>query len=107
FGQRLQTETTGFVDGILAYGADRTGYHSDAIPTGVSATVQIETAGVFQCLALRDERAQVADFRVTGYRTDPRIREWLDQTRERIALTLCVGVDENNNAVTGCGQTAL
>src|SRR5438105_2200880 len=72
FGERLQTQPAGFIDRILTHSADRAGNDGDAIPAGVSAPVQIKTTGVFQSLTARDERAQVADLRVTRHSADAR-----------------------------------
>src|SRR5205085_655959 len=62
FGQRLQTQTAGLIDRFFSDRADCTRHDGDAIPTRVSATIEIESAGVLERLATRDERAQVADF---------------------------------------------
>ena len=63
--QRLQAQSTGFINRIFANSADRAGHDGNAIPAVVSAPVQIKTARVFQSLTTRDERAQVADFGMT------------------------------------------
>ena len=65
FSERLQTQPTRFIDRIFANGADRARYDGDAFPAIVSPPIQIETAGVFQGLATRDEGAQITDLRVT------------------------------------------
>src|SRR5204862_4045501 len=82
-------------------------HNSDAVPAIVSPPIQIETAGVFQGLTTRDEGAQITDLRVTRYRADPSISERLEQARQRIALTLRIRIDENNDAVASSSQTAL
>ena len=78
FGQRLQAEPAHLIDRILADRANGTWHDGDAVPSGVGAPVEIESAGVLKRLAARDECAQVPHFRVTGNRTDASIRERLE-----------------------------
>src|SRR6266581_2589355 len=56
FGKRLQTQAARLVNRILADGADRARHHRDAVQAVVSASVEIETARIFQRLTTRDER---------------------------------------------------
>src|SRR5213592_2946469 len=107
FGKRLQTEAACFIDRILADGADRTRHHRDAVQAVVSASVEIETARIFQRLTTRDERTYVSNFRVTRHGADARIGKWFQQTRERVALTLRIGIDENDDAGMYSTETAL
>ena len=65
FGERFQTQPARFIDRLLANSADRARHNSDAVPAVVSAPIQIKSAGVFQRLTTRDERAQISDLRMT------------------------------------------
>ena len=107
FGQRLEAEPARVVDRRFPDRADRARHHRHAIPACVSAPIQIKTAGVFQRLTACNKWAQIANFRVTRYRADARISKWLKQARERIALTLRIGINKNNDAVTHGCETAL
>src|SRR6266496_1398595 len=61
FSEGLQTQPTCFIDRVFANSANRARHHGDAVPAVVGAPVQIKTAGVFQCLATSDERAQISN----------------------------------------------
>ena len=64
FGERLQAQPARLIDCILANGADRARHNGDALPTIVSAPVEIKTTGVFQTLAAPDERSQISNLRM-------------------------------------------
>jgi len=87
--------------------ADRAGHDRHAVPPRVSAPIEIESAGVFERLASRDESAQVPHFRMAGYTADRFIGKRFDQSSERIALAMRVRVQENSNASAHHGQSAL
>ena len=95
------------VERFFANSADCAGHHRDAVPPIVSASIKVETAGVFERLTTRDERAQVSYFRVTRHRADTRIGKRLEQSRQRVALTLRVGIDKNHNAATDGREGSL
>ena len=93
------------VDRIFANRADRARHDRDAIPSIVSAPIEIEAARVFERLASRDKCPQISNLRVPGNCADCLVGKWFDQSRQRIALALCIGIDENDNAMTR-GQRA-
>ena len=70
FGQCLQTQTAGLIDRFFPDRADRARHNRDAVPARVSAAIEVESAGVFERLAPRNERAQVANLRVARNRAD-------------------------------------
>ena len=66
FGERFQTQTTGIVDGrsfrmaLIAPGTTVMQFQ-----TLVSTAIEIEAAGIFQRLTIRDKRSQVPNLRMT------------------------------------------
>src|SRR3954463_8631294 len=107
FCEGLQTQTAGFIDRILPNGANGTRDNSDTVPAVVSAPIKIKPAGIFQSLATRDERPQIPNFSVTRHCADALIGKRLEQTRERVALALRVGIDKNHNSIMRGGESAL
>src|SRR5207244_9652557 len=107
FRQRLQTQSAGLIDRLLADRADRAWNNGDAVPARISAAIEIESARVLERLATRDECAQVADFGVTGNRADCFVAKRFYQQRKCVALKVRVRIDKHNDAVTNCPQRAL
>ena len=107
FGQRFKTEATGGVYGRFSNRADRAGNDCHAIPTRIGAAIEIESAGVFQCLTFCDEGPQIPHFRMTRNRAHVLIRERLNETPERIALAMGIRIEEDDDPGTDRGQTLL
>src|SRR5204863_5355323 len=107
FRQRLETEPARVVDRRFPDRADCARNHRHAVPARVSAAIEIKAAGVFERLAARDERAEVADLRVPRDGADSFIGKWLDQTAERIALAMRIGIEKNDDTIPHRGETAL
>ena len=78
FRQCLQTQPASAIDRFLPDRADRARHHRDAVPTGVSATIEVESAGVLERLAARNECAQVSHFGVAGNGADRFVGERLE-----------------------------
>ena len=106
FRERIEAEPADIRDRTFARCPDRAGHDRDAIPASVSAPIEIEAAGVLERLTTREERAQVADFRVTRNRPDLRVGERPDQIFQRIRLHMRIGIEESDEAVTRGVQSA-
>src|ERR1700739_3762779 len=102
FGECLQTQTAHLIDCTFPDRADSARHDRNAIPSRVSAAIEIKTAGIFERLETRDERPQISNFRVSRYRADFWISERFNQLPERIALKMGISINKDNDSVTNC-----
>jgi hypothetical protein len=95
--ERFSGEPSSFQYCITAYRADRARCDRDAVPDCISATVEVESAHIFQVLTLREEGAKISYPGVTGDCADAQIREWGDEMSKRRGFELCIGIHKDKN----------
>src|SRR5439155_19495951 len=83
------------------------GHCRDDIQAIRRPSIEIEAKSVFQDLAPYNERAQIYNFGVYRDSADAFIGKRTEQTRQCVALTLCVSIDKNDDSVMHGRETAL
>ena len=96
---RIGPKSARLVDRCLAERANGSRDDRNGVDTIIGATVEIEAADVFEALEAGDPCLKIAHARVSGYGSDARIRERLNEQTQRVGLKLRVGIEEDNDLV--------